>query len=159
APGAVASALVRTLQRLRIGLLVIEDLHWADEATLDVLRLLARRIESAPVLVLGTYRDDELDRSHPLRILLGELPQAFAHRLGLRGPPAAGVAALARGRGLDPDELHRQTCGNPFFVTEVLAAGDGAVPDSVRDAVLARAARLEPAERALLDAVAILPVR
>ena len=52
---------------------VLEDVHWADEATLDVLRLLARRVETIPVLVVATYRDDELDRAHPLRLVVGEL--------------------------------------------------------------------------------------
>ena len=54
-------------------ILVLEDMHWADEATLDVLRLLARRIDTVPALVVVTYRDDELERTHPLRIVLGEL--------------------------------------------------------------------------------------
>ena len=66
------------------------------------------------------------------------------------------VRALAAGSDVDPDELYRQTGGNPFFVTEVLAAGGSGVPTSVRDAVLARAARLGPAARPILDAAAVV---
>jgi DNA-binding CsgD family transcriptional regulator/tetratricopeptide (TPR) repeat protein len=158
-PGAVAAGLAAALRTHDVLVLVLEDLHWADEATLDVVRLLARRLESLPMLLVATYRDDELDRSHPLRVLVGELPRSVVHRIALRRLSAAGVAELARGREVDARELHRLTSGNPFFVTEVLAAEDGAVPDSVRDVVLARAARLGDGERALLDAVAILPPR
>ena len=72
-PHDVVGALVRELGSRAPTVLVLEDLHWADEATLDVLRLLARRIATVPALVLASYRDDELDRRHPLRIVLGEL--------------------------------------------------------------------------------------
>ncbi len=81
-PSLVVQALVRELDAPSI--VVLEDLHWADEATLDVLRLLARRIETLPVLLVATYRDDELDPSHPLRILLGELTSRTADRIRLR---------------------------------------------------------------------------
>jgi predicted ATPase len=138
---------------------VLEDLHWADEATLDVLRLLARRIDALPALVLATYRDDEVDPRHPLRIVLGELPSGSATRLALAPLSAQGVAELAGSVGVDHAELHRLTAGNPFYVTEVLAAADAEIPETVRDAVLARAARLDERARALLDAVAIAPPR
>ncbi len=139
---------------------MLEDLHWADEATLDVVRLLARRIETLPALVLATFRDDELDRSHPLRIVVGELPAGGAvGRLAIARLSAGAVAALAAAQGVDAAELHRRTGGNPFFVTEVLAAGGPQVPDTVRDAVLARAARLGGGARSVLEAVAIVPQR
>jgi DNA-binding CsgD family transcriptional regulator len=153
APSEVATALATELRRPAI--LVLEDLHWADEATLDVVRLLARRIEALPALVIVTYRDDELDRTHPLRSVLGALPSPIADRVA---PPPLSPDAVAElaGANVDHDELHRRTGGNPFFVTEALAAGGG---ETVRDAVLARCARLDPAARALLDAVAIVPLR
>ncbi|TMD79621.1 MAG: hypothetical protein E6I74_14510, partial [Chloroflexi bacterium] len=74
-PYEIASALVNQLRQQSPAIVVLEDVHWADEATLDVLRLLSRRIKSAPALLIASYRDDELDRSHPLRLLLGELPR------------------------------------------------------------------------------------
>jgi hypothetical protein len=125
---------------------VLEDVHWADEATLDVLRLLARRVETVPALVVASYRDDALDRAHPLRIMLGELARSpTVGRLKLVRLSPEAVARLAEPHGVDPGELYRKTGGNPFFVVEALAAGAAAIPDTVRDAVLARAARLSPA--------------
>jgi DNA-binding CsgD family transcriptional regulator len=135
--------------------LVLEDLHWADESTLDLLRLLARRTEGLGTLVIGTYRDDELGPAHPLRIVLGDL-ESTTTLLRLRLPPLSpeAVHELAEPHGVDADDLYARTAGNPFFVTEALAAGE-AIPATVRDAVLARAARLAPDARRLLAAVAI----
>jgi DNA-binding CsgD family transcriptional regulator/tetratricopeptide (TPR) repeat protein len=148
------------LGRRRPSIVVLEDLHWADEATLDVLRVLARRIDRAPLLVVGTYRDDELEKTHPLRVVLGELaPREPVEHVAVPRLSAEAVAELARGQGVDPRELYRQTSGNPFFVTEVLASGNGAIPGTVRAAVLGRAARLGDAAREVLDAVAVSPRR
>jgi DNA-binding CsgD family transcriptional regulator/tetratricopeptide (TPR) repeat protein len=156
AGAALLGAFSRELRRTP-SVVILEDLHWADEATLDFLLLFGRRIEGVPVLAIATFRDDELERSHPLRIVIGELPRATATRLSLAPLSAEAVARLAEGHALDPARLHRQTAGNPFFVTEALAAGGVSLPDTVRDAVLARAARLEPGARELLDAVAVVP--
>src|ERR1700712_3171690 len=79
APGPVLAALTDELRR-RPSVLVLDDLHWADEATLDLVRLIGRRIDRLPALVVATYRDDELHRAHPLRIALGDLPAGAAHR-------------------------------------------------------------------------------
>jgi DNA-binding CsgD family transcriptional regulator len=155
---AVVAALLGLARPGSATIIVVEDVHWADEATLDVLRLLARKLGQAPLLVLATYRDDELDRAHPLRLLLGELatlPQAGRITVPSLSPEA--VAELAGPAEVDAGELHRLTGGNPFFVTEVLASGNGAIPPTVTDAVLARAARLSGEARAVLDAVAIVP--
>jgi DNA-binding CsgD family transcriptional regulator len=158
-PHELAAALMRELRR-RPTVLVLEDLHWADEATLDVLRLVARRIEAAPALVLASFRDDELDRDHPLRIVLGELAtRATVTRLELESLSPAAVAALAGPHTVDAEELYRTTGGNPFFVTEVLAASGERIPPTVRDAVLSRAARLSPVARELLRAAAIVTQR
>lgn len=155
----VAGALLRELKRVAPAVVVIEDMHWADEATLDVVRLLARRLEAAPVLLVLSYRDDQLDRTQPLRVVVGELSEAgrVLARLQLTGLSTAAVATLAGRTDLDPAELHDRTAGNPFFVTEVIGAGAGNTPLSVRDAVLARAARLSPPARNLLDVVAVVP--
>ncbi|HEY7258168.1 MAG TPA: AAA family ATPase [Gaiellales bacterium] len=158
-PVAVLAALLPELRRRPPNVLVIEDLNRADGATLDLVRLLARRIESAPALVVLTYRDDEVGRTDPLRRVLGELPLTSVTRLQLEPLSERAVAELAHPYDVDSGELHRLTGGNPFYVTEALAAGDAALPESVRDAVLARAARLSAGARALLDAVAIAPPR
>ena len=149
---------MRELRTRAPAILVVEDVHWADEATLDVLRLLGGRVESVPALVLVSYRDDELDRAHPLRLLLGELRQGqMIARMRVPTLSPAAVAELAAPHGIDAVDLYRKTAGNAFFVTEALAAGDAEIPANVRDAVLARAARLAPAARMLLEAVAVVP--
>ena len=152
----VASALLEDLRRPAI--VVFEDVHWADEATLDVLRLLGRRIANVPALVVATYRDDELERTHPLRLTLGELSrQATTVRLRVAPLSAEAVAELAAPYGVDAAELHRRTHGNPFFVTEALAAGGIELPATIRDAVLARVIALSADARRVPDAAAIVP--
>ena len=159
-PHAVFEALVDQLRHGPVGIVVIEDAHWADEATLDLLRLVGRRIEDAGALVIVTYRSDELPRAHPLRILLGDLSNvAGIERIQLEALSPEAVGALAAEYGADPAELYAKTGGNPFFVTEALASGSEEVPATVRDAVLARAARLGVGSRVLLDAVAVVPQR
>jgi DNA-binding CsgD family transcriptional regulator/tetratricopeptide (TPR) repeat protein len=157
-PYEVVTALAHELSARTPTVFVLEDLHWADEATLDVLRLLARRVETVPALVVATYRDDELDRAHPLRLVLGELATSeTVGRLKLSPLSQEAVAQLAEPYGVDADELYRKTAGNPFFVVEALTAGADGIPDTVRDAVLARAARLSPCARTVVEAVAVVP--
>jgi DNA-binding CsgD family transcriptional regulator len=141
-------------------LALVEDAHWADDATLDLLRHVGRRISGRRVMVLVTYRDDEVSARHPLRVLMGDLATLPEVRhLHLQPLSVAAVERLARDSHLDPAELHRRTGGNPFFLTEVLAADDDVVPATVRDVVLARAARLRPEAREALDAAACLGSR
>jgi DNA-binding CsgD family transcriptional regulator/tetratricopeptide (TPR) repeat protein len=136
---------------------VIEDVHWADEATLDLLGFLARRIREIAVLLIVSYRNDELADTHPLRIALGYLSvQRCTRRLPLASLSARAVRALSAGRGVDPAELYRITGGNPFYIRAVLEAGLGEIPGSARDVVLARTARLGPKARETLDAAALI---
>lgn len=135
--------------------LVLEDLHWGDEATFDVLRLLARRIDVS-VLVICTFRDDGLGRAHPLRVLAGDLASASAvGRLTLQPLSREAVAALAVGYPVDPADLYERTGGNPFFVAQSLAAGGSGVPPTVRDAVLARIAGLPNDALEVLETVSL----
>ncbi len=138
-------------------LVIVEDVHWADDATLDLLRYLGRRIGGTAALVVVTYRDDEVGARHPLRVVLGDLATAPAiRRMSVSPLSEDAVRRLATGSAIDPVALHRQTGGNPFFVTEVLATGTTGVPPTVRDAVLARATRLSEAGRNVLDAAAVI---
>lgn len=144
-------------RRAQPALVVIEDAHWADEATLDLLRFIGRRVASTRALMLVTYRDDEIGPRHPLRVVLGDLATSpTVRRMHLPPLSESAVRTLAAGTDFDPVELHRQTGGNPFFVTEVLAAGGQGIPLTVRDAVLARAARLPSAARGILAAAAVI---
>jgi predicted ATPase len=155
APAALVAALLRELREAPGTVLVLEDVHWADEGTLDVLRLLGRRIEGVPALAIATFRDDE---PAPLRVVLGELATAAGvERIKLPPLSPEAVRMLAEPHAIDAADLHRSTGGNPFYVTEVLSAPAAAIPATVRDAVLARAARLSPPARELLERLAMIP--
>ncbi len=155
-PRDVALACLRLLQEPIV--VVVEDLHWADQATLDALRVLGRRIDATPALVVATYRDDEIDGEHPLRVVLGELASAPAVvRLSVPRLSPEAVRTLSAPHGVDGDALHDLTHGNAFYVTEVLAAGGNTLPDTVRDAVFARVGSRVPEARDLLQAVAVVP--
>jgi DNA-binding CsgD family transcriptional regulator/tetratricopeptide (TPR) repeat protein len=155
------SALLRQVSEPGVlDLVVIEDVHWADEATIDLLRFLGRRLKTAPALLIASYRDDGLAADHRLRIALGDLVALRStRRVRLDPLSAAGVRLLSAASGLDPAELFRLTGGNPFYITEVLQAGMREVPAAARDAVLARAARLGAGARELLDVAALLGTR
>jgi DNA-binding CsgD family transcriptional regulator/tetratricopeptide (TPR) repeat protein len=139
---------------------VIEDLHWADEATTDLLSYLGRRLARIPALILATYRDEEIAADHPLRVVLGDLAtQRSTRRMGLPPLSVSAVAALAGPHGADAAELHRVTGGNPFYVSEILEAGWPSIPPTVRDAVLARLFRTEYGTRELIEASAVIGPR
>ena len=138
---------------------VVEDAHWADEATLDLLVFLGRRMERTRALLLVTYRDDEVAADHPLRAAVGRLaPEAVRH-LRLEPLSEAAVAELARRAGRPVAGLRALTGGNPLLVTEVLAAGDAGVPMTVRDLVLARLGGLPAAAQEVVRLVAVVPTR
>jgi hypothetical protein len=138
--------------------MVVEDAHWADEATLDALRFIGRRVTGTRGVVLVTYRDDEVGADHPLRAVLGDLATApGCERLHVPALTPEGVRVPTAGAALDPDHLHRVTGGNAFYVSEVLAAPGWTVPLSVADAVLARVSRLPPDARNLVDLVSVAP--
>jgi DNA-binding CsgD family transcriptional regulator len=156
----VFSALLEEIGRPPVPRIVlVEDVHWADDATLDLLRFIGRRIRQVPALLVVTYRDDEVGPTHPLHQLLGQLPQAAVRWMRLSPLSEEAVRELARRGGRPAEGVYALTGGNPFFVTEVLASGGATVPVSIREAVLARAARLSDRARELLDLVAIAPGR
>jgi DNA-binding CsgD family transcriptional regulator/tetratricopeptide (TPR) repeat protein len=153
----IFSAALDELERGTEALVVFEDMHWADEATLDLLKFLGRRIHRTHAMLAVTYRDDEVGPRHPLRSVVGDLPRASTRRMSLSPLSEPAVAQLARQAGRPSEGLHSITGGNPFFVTEALAAVGDTVPVTVRDAVLARAGRLSPAARAIAELVCVVP--
>jgi DNA-binding CsgD family transcriptional regulator/tetratricopeptide (TPR) repeat protein len=138
-------------------LAVFEDLHWADEATLDLLKFLGRRIHRTRSMIAVSYRADEVGPRHPLRMVMGDLPRSSTRRMLVAPLSESAVAQLACRAGRRPEGLYGITAGNPLFLTEVLATGADTVPATVRDAVLARAARLTPAARNLAELVCVVP--
>jgi predicted ATPase len=151
----IFAAALKELERQT--LVVFEDMHWADEATLDLLKYLGRRIQRTRAMLVVSYRDDEVGPRHPLRFVIGDLPRADTHRMSLSPLSEPAVAQLARQAGQPSAGLHRITGGNPFFVTEALAAVADTVPVNVRDAVLARAMRLTPEARKIAELACVVP--
>jgi DNA-binding CsgD family transcriptional regulator len=140
--------------------LVLEDVHWADQGTLEFVEYVARRVERLPVLLVATYREGGPDG--PLAVVLGRLvsvPAVSWITLGPLSVEATRSLAEASGGAPDPDELYRRTGGNPFFLTEVLATQSGELPSSVKGAVLARRAGLSLEGRRALEAAAAIGVR
>jgi DNA-binding CsgD family transcriptional regulator len=154
----------RLLEVLRGGprwVWVIEDVHWADGATLDLLRFLGRRIGGLPLLLVMSYRDDEVGPQHPLAAAIGDVATSAAiTRIRLEPLSRDAVAELVAGSGLNATDLHRLTSGNPFYVTEILGTspdqknGRG-LPHSVAEAVWGRLARLSEPGRDTAYAVAV----
>ena len=138
---------------------VLEDAHWADEATLDFLRFVGRRIQRTCTVFVVTYRDEELPVTHPVRLSLGELTGQHVVRMRLAPLSLAAVDVLTKDSGRDPAFLHRISGGNPFFLRELLASPGESVPETVRDAVIARLMRCSPAARELAELASVSPGR
>ena len=140
--------------------LVVEDIHWADEATLDLLRFVGRRVQKERALLLVTFREEESAASSPLRQALGELArQRGTRRVALPPLSQNAIEQLVGDTGLDPAAVHHLTGGNPYFVAEVVGSAGRGLPASARDAVLARADVLDHATRGILDAAALAGAR
>ena len=140
--------------------LVIEDLHWSDAASTDVLRYLARRVETVPLAILLSYRDLEIGPRHPARQLLGDFATLDGLRtLSLQPLSVDAVAQAVEGTGLDPSRVHELTGGNPFYVAQVALEPERPLPASVRDTVLARIAEIEIEDLEILQLVACSPDR
>ncbi|MEU4288477.1 AAA family ATPase [Kribbella sp. NPDC026596] len=154
----VLPALLRIFSE-RPSVVVVEDIHWADDATLDAIRFLARRFPGIPAVLLLTFRETGVDAGHPLRQLLGSLAGALVQRVTLPPLSVEAVRRLGAATPEDAVEIHRVTQGNPFFVTEVLTGGGAGVPHTVRDAVLARVGKLPAPARALVERLSVIPTR
>lgn len=153
----VFRAIMDLLERaLRPTILVIEDLHWADDASLDLIKYVGRRIDQTHGLLILTYRDTELTIEHPLRVLIGDLPQEHLERIELQPLSKEAVGQLATDE-FQVDRIWEVTRGNPFFVSELMGSGSGSVPDSIKDSIRTRWSRLGRAARGLVDLVSVAP--
>ncbi|HEV7358897.1 MAG TPA: AAA family ATPase [Steroidobacteraceae bacterium] len=141
----------------RTSIVVLEDVHWADESTLDFFRYIGRRVQRTGALLIATYREEELSPTHPVRRALGELTGRHVIRMRLAPLSSQAVGEMAKDSGRDAELLHQITGGNPFFVFEALAYPGERVPETVRDAVLARLLRCSQAARELAELVSISP--
>ena len=138
--------------------LFIDDLHWADQATVDLLRFVLRRIRRTHSLAVLAVRDDEIAPTHPMRSLLGDVARSTS-ATSLALPPLSldAITQLAQDRPVDPVRLHRITGGNAFFVVEMLDHSGHELPTTVRDAILARTIGLDVAPSDLRYMMACAP--
>ncbi len=139
------------------GLLLIEDIHWADDPTLDLLRYLGRRLRAARILVLVTFRNEEVPSRDRLAAFWSDLPRDCRERIELQPLSPAAVNTLAARCSHVMQDIYAVTGGNPFHVTEFLATERATIPRSVRDATLARTAGLTSHARRTLDCASIFP--
>ncbi len=154
----IAAALQKVLLESPVPtLLVFEDIHWADEATLDLIKYLGRRVQQTRTLLILTYREDEAGSKHQLHSVLGDLPSQHTTRLRLEPLSEQAVALLAHKRNRSARGIFEVTRGNPFFVAEVLRNDSDNIPVTVQDAILARLAHLPARARDLLELVAVFP--
>ncbi len=124
-------------------LFVVDDLHWADQGTVDLLRFLLRRIASTRSMVVVALRDEEVTTDHPVRALLGDVARSSdARSISLRPLSLAAITDLVGGHPFEAARIQRLTGGNPFFVTEMLDHEGDDMPASIRDAILARTTTL-----------------
>jgi DNA-binding CsgD family transcriptional regulator/tetratricopeptide (TPR) repeat protein len=156
-PHRIHSLLLEELEGLpRPTILVVEDIHWSDQATLDAITVIGRRIGGLPAVLVLTFRAGEVEVDHPLHTALGALRSDTSLYLQLAPLSRQAVAVLA---GEDADRVYVATGGNPFYVTEIVAEGTTALPPSVANAVLGRAARLSKDARRLVELVSLVPSR
>jgi len=138
-------------------LFIIEDIHWADTATMDFLKFVGRRIARSRCLLLASYRDDEIGASHPLHHILGDLPKNSTDRVHLHTLSRDAIATLGACDSRKAQEVLEITGGNPFFVRELFSSEGTGIPATVTDAILAKAARLSIEARQLLNLVSVVP--
>ena len=172
--GEVPSLLVGGAQPLRLfaeilnqienqekpAVLVFEDAHWADHGSLDFLKFIGRRVSMLRLLLIVSFRSDEVGSDHPLTQVVSDLPAAYTTRIDVQPLTRQGVSALSASSGYSDDKLYEITAGNPFFVTELIAWRDSSrdtIPASVKDAVDSRLIRLAPAERHFLETISVIP--
>lgn len=117
-------------------LIVFEDIHWADEGTLDFIRFFARRIDQLPCLFILTYRDNEVYLNHSLRNVIGQLPQDSFTKLTLIPLSKEAVVEMATKKGYSGEDVYNISGGNPFYVNEILASYSPGVPDNIKDSIL-----------------------
>lgn len=138
-------------------LLVIEDVHWADAATLDLIRYVGRRIEGAPVLMILTLRDEDTEQAALFRQTVADFGPERMTRIALTRLSREAVGEWLKASDRSPEEVYAATGGNPFFVSQVLASEPGAVPASIRDSMLGRIARLPMPAQDAMNVAALVP--
>jgi predicted ATPase len=138
-------------------LIVFEDIHWADEATLDFIKFFLRRIVQLRCLFILTYRDDEIHFGHSLRNVLGDLSPDTFSRIRLTPLSRQAVYKLAGEKGYDAENVYSISGGNPFYVNEILASYSPGVPDNIKDAILSVYERQEEGTKNAWQICSVIP--
>ncbi|MGZ3938699.1 MAG: ATP-binding protein, partial [Flavisolibacter sp.] len=138
-------------------LIIFEDVHWADEATLDFLKFFARRIVQLPCLLILTYRDDEINSGHPLRNVLGALSPDTFSRISLTPLSKQAVSKLANEKGFNAENVYNISGGNPFYVNEILASYSPGVPENIKDAILSVYERQDEGTKQAWQIFSVIP--
>jgi DNA-binding CsgD family transcriptional regulator len=138
-------------------LVIIEDIHCADEATFDFIKFLARRIGRLPCLFILTYRDNEIHSGHPLRNVLGQLPLDSFTKMQLTPLSKAAVEKLAREKGYKGEDVYSISGGNPFYVNEILASYSIGIPENIKDSILSSYDRLDERTKQVWQILSVLP--
>ena len=144
-------------QQPGLSLLVFEDIHWADEATIDFIKFLARRITRLRCLFILTWRDEEVNPGHPLKQLLGQLPPHSFTRIQLPPLSKTAVENLAKTRGYRGEDVYGISGGNPFYVNEILASYSPGIPDNIKDSILSVYNRLQTETRRVCELLSVMP--
>ena len=140
-----------------VTLMIFEDIHWADEATLDFIKFLARRITQLRCLFILTYRDSEIHSRHPLRYVLGQLQPDTVSRMLLPPLSKQAVEKLSREKGFKGEEVYSISGGNPFYVNEILAGYSLGIPDNIKDSILSVYHRLDEKTKHIWEVISVLP--
>ncbi len=157
---AIFSAFLNYLENTsNLKIVVIEDIHWADESTFDLIKFLARRINRTHSILILSYRDEEINLDHPLRSILGNLPHSETTRIRLYPLSETAVDMLMKNAGVKSEKLFEKTGGNPFYVTEVLANKNEELPSSVKDAVITHTSKLSTETKKLLEIISVIPTK
>jgi len=142
-----------------IKIIVIEDIHWADESTLDLIKFLSRRINRTKSILILSYRDEEIDHGNLLRSMLGELPHSGIKRIRLYPLSEDAVNLLMRRAGIENERLYERTGGNPFYVSELLVYKNDDLPSSIKEAIIASTSNLDKETIDLLEIVSVIPTK
>src|SRR3954469_5034791 len=138
-------------------LIVFEDIHWADEATLDFIKFFARRIGQLSCLFILTYRDDEIHSRHPLRNVFSDLSPDTFTRIQLMPLSREAVYKLANEKGYDAEDVYNVSGGNPFYVNEILASYSPGVPDNIKDSILSVYERQQEGTKNVWQLCSVIP--
>ncbi len=153
----IFSNFLNAIQNSEAKIIIIEDMHWADESTLDLLKFLGRRINKLKTLLIITYRNDEIKSDHPLKLALGSIPSDFLKRIKLNPLSEESVKYLAAKHGRFDSSLYQMTGGNPFLVTQILSNDQQETPATIKELFTSKLKKLSAAGKSFVELISVIP--